>query len=163
MLWAAEHRSLVERYGIWPGLGGAESATMFDWPTPEPIRVVKRYVAALNARDAERIEALLDDHIRFVDSRGDWIEGRDNVATATRRFFDLEPNFQLHDVKIVMHAGEVLLKGRVSAQEERLTHDTLWRARTRRGKLSHWQSYGEDSPALARILMPEAVRTTEAA
>ena len=163
MLRAAEHRSLVERYGIGPGLGGAESATMFDWPTPEPIRVVKRYVAALNARDAERIEALLDDHIRFVDSRGDWIEGRDNVATATRRFFDLEPNFQLHDVKIVMHAGEVLLKGRVSAQAERRTHDTLWRARTRRGKLSHWQSYGEDSPALARILMPEAVRTTEAA
>lgn len=140
-----------------------KAKTMFDWRTPEPIRVVRRYLAAMNARDAERVESLLDERIRFVDSRGEWIEGRENVATATRRFFELEPNYNMHDMQIVMHDGDVLLKGRASASEERLTHDTLWRARTRRGKLLHWQSYGEDSLALARILMPEAVRGTEAA
>lgn len=143
-------------------MGGTESVTMFDWPTPEPIKIVRRYLAAMNARDAEQIEALLDERIRYVDSRGEWIEGRENVATATRRFFDLEPDYKLHDMKIVMHEGDVLLKGHASAREERLAHDTLWRARTRRGKLVHWQSYGEDSPALARILMPEAVRGGEA-
>lgn len=129
---------------------------MFDWNTPQPIRVVRRYLAAMNARDADKVESLLADDVRYVDSRGDWIEGRDNVAAATRRFFELEPKYNLHDMKIVMHEGEVLLKGRASAEEERLTHDTLWRARTRKNKLTHWQSYGEDSPALARILMPEA-------
>ena len=115
----------------------------------------------MNARDADKVESLLADDVRYVDSRGEWIQGRDNVAAATRRFFDLEPSYNLHDMTIVMHDGEVLLKGRASAQEERLTHDTLWRARTRKNKLTHWQSYGEDSPALARILLPEAARGTE--
>lgn len=131
---------------------------MFEWPTPEPIKVVRKYLAAMNARDADRVEALLDERIRFVDSRGEWIDGRENVATATRRFFDLEPNYKLHDMKIVMHEGDVLLRGHASACEERLSHDTLWRARTRRGKLVYWQSYGEDSPALVRLLMPEAAQ-----
>jgi len=153
-----QDRAQPRTYGIRFAAGGAESVTMFDWPTPEPIKVVRQYLAAMNARDAEQVEALLDERIRFVDSRGEWIEGRENVATATRRFFDLEPDYKLHDMKIVMHEGDVLLKGRASAREERLAHDTLWRARTRRGKLVHWQSYGEDSPALVRILMPEAVR-----
>ncbi|WP_374406097.1 nuclear transport factor 2 family protein [Pelagerythrobacter sp.] len=136
---------------------------MFHWNTPQPIRVVQRYLAAMNARDADKVESLLADDIRFVDSRGEWIDGRENVATATRRFFDLEANYAMHDMQIVMHDGDVLLKGTASADEERLTHDTLWRARTRKNKIVHWQSYGEDSPALARILMPEAVRGTEAA
>lgn len=134
---------------------------MFQWRTPEPIRVVRRYLAAMNARDAERVETLLDEHVRYVDSRGEWIQGRDNVATATRRFFALEPSYNLHDMTIVMHDGDVLLKGKASASEERLTHDTLWRARTRKGKVVHWQSYGDDSPALARILMPEVAQGAE--
>ncbi|WP_338446339.1 nuclear transport factor 2 family protein [Pelagerythrobacter marensis] len=134
---------------------------MFEWNTPEPIRVVKSYVAAMNSRDAERVDALLDEHVRYVDSRGEWIEGRENVATATRRLFELDPEYKMHDMTIVMHEGDVLLKGRTSACEERLAHDTLWRARARGGKLTHWQSYGEDSPALARILMPEAARGAE--
>ncbi|MXO67350.1 nuclear transport factor 2 family protein [Pelagerythrobacter marinus] len=134
---------------------------MFEWNTPEPVKVVKLYVDALNARDADRVDALLDEHVRYVDSRGEWIEGRRNFATATRRLFELDPDYKLHDMKIVMHEGDVLLKGRASAREERLSHDTLWRARAEGGKLTHWQSYGEDSPALARILMPEAARGAE--
>lgn len=131
---------------------------MLSFGKPRPIKVVERFVAAVNARDLKGIEALAADDMRYVDSAGGYFQGRDTVVEATRRFFEIERDYTFRDLEISMDDKDVLLRGRVTASDERLTHDTLWRARTAGDKIVHWQSYGEDSPALARILAPEKAR-----
>lgn len=129
---------------------------MFGWKTRRPVKVARKYVAAVNARDVQGVASLLADECRYVDSRGDWIDGRENVLTATRRFFELEENFRFEDTEMVLHDGDVLIRGSTSADDPRLAQDTLWRARVEDGKIAHWQSFGAGEPvALVRILMPE--------
>ena len=116
-------------------------------------KVVRRYVACLNARDSEGIAVLLHPDCRFIDSHGEWIEGRDAIIAATRRFFSLERRFRLTIDTIVEHDGEILLRGRADAEREEFRRDALWKARVEDGAIVCWQSFGPQSaPRLARIL-----------
>lgn len=126
---------------------------MFGLGRKKSVKVVDRYVSALNARDSGRIAYLLAPDCRYVDSQGDYIEGREAIVDATERFFDLEQHYRLSPTSRVERDGEVLLRGSASADDPRLSTDTLWKARVQRGKITHWQSYGPpDAPHLARII-----------
>ncbi|WP_158586768.1 nuclear transport factor 2 family protein [Aurantiacibacter zhengii] len=116
---------------------------------------MQQYIAALNARDARIIADLLADDCRLVDSAGGWIEGRDNGLASTRAFFEFDSEFHIEQEDIVLRGDEVLVRGRAKASNPQLASDRLWQARVRDGKLSYWQSFGEDALPLARILMPE--------
>ncbi len=132
---------------------------MFGFGSSTAENVIRRYVALLNARDSEGIAALLHPDCRFIDSRGEWIDGRDNVALATERFFALEPRFVLTADSVIPHKGEVLLRGTTSAERPELRTDILWRARVEQRLLILWQSYGPSSSLhLARILGGELAR-----
>lgn len=134
----------------------AEGAQMFGLQSKKSIPVTRRYIAALNARDPEAIESLLAENCRVVDSRGGWVEGRDAVMQATRRFFEIEHRFKVEESSMVMRAGDVLIRGRTRASDPRLAQDTLWLARVRDGRVTYWQSFGAGNPpALARILAPD--------
>ena len=128
---------------------------IFEFRKHPPEAVVQQYIAALNARDARIIADLLAHDCRLVDSAGGWIEGRDNALAATRAFFEFEDEFHIEQEAIALRGDEVLVRGRAKAANPQLASDKLWRARVRDGKLSYWQSYGEDALPLARILMPE--------
>lgn len=126
---------------------------MFGLGKSQSIKVVDRYVAALNARDSGKIAYLLADDVRFVDSHGEWIEGREQVIDATERFFAMEKNFHLDADSTIERNGEVLMQGSTRADDPSLRHDTLWKARVIKGKLAFWQSYGRaEAPHLTRIL-----------
>lgn len=134
---------------------------MLGWFKPKPATVARNYIDAMNARDADGVDALLADDCRFIDSRGYWLEGRANVMEATRNFFALEANFRWHDVTMVMHNGDVLMRGRATANDARLARDTLWQARVVDGKIVHWQSFGAGDPvSLIRILLPEEAQAS---
>ena len=121
---------------------------------------MRQYIAALNARDPDTIGSLLAENCRFVDSTGGWVEGRDNAMAATRAFLDFETNFRINEEDIVLRGDEVLVRGSTSAKNPQLAKDKLWRAKVEGGKLALWQSYGTESLPLARILMPDAARTS---
>lgn len=126
---------------------------MFGFGSKAAENVVRRYVVLLNARDRDGIADLLHPACRFVDSRGEWIDGRETALRATDNFFALEPRFELTIDSVVKHEGEVLLRGVTSAHRPELRTDILWRARVKEGKLILWQSYGPSSSLhLARIL-----------
>lgn len=132
---------------------------MLGWFRPKPVTVARNYIDAMNARDADGVNALLADDCRFIDSLGYWLEGRAKIMEATRNFFALEANFRWHDVTMVMHNGDVLLRGRATADNARLAQDTLWQARVIDGKITRWQSFGAGDPiSLTRILLPEEAR-----
>lgn len=126
---------------------------MFGWGKSTDGKIVRRYVAALNARDVDRVAELLHPDCRFIDSHGEWIEGRDAIIAATRRFFALEKAFRLKLDAVIEHDGEVLLRGKAEAEQPEFRRDALWKARVEGGKIIFWQSFGpQDSPRLARIL-----------
>jgi len=118
---------------------------------------VQRYIAALNACDTETIDGLLADDIRYVDSSGGWLEGRENVVSATRDFFDTGIEFRIDDAKIVLHGDEVLVRGVASARDPELATDKLWKAKVTNGKLSFWQGFGDKGVPFARMVSPEKV------
>jgi hypothetical protein len=118
--------------------------------------VVRRYVACLNARDVAGIGALLHPACRFIDSHGEWIEGRENIIAATARFFAIEPAFRLAIEAVIEHRGEILLRGKALATHEEFRRDALWLAQVEDGLVRCWQSFGpQGSPRLARILRGE--------
>lgn len=124
------------------GLGGSRAK-----------KTVRRYVVCLNARDVEGVAALLHPDCRFIDSHGEWIEGREAIIAATRRFFAIEPKFRLTLEAVVEHDGEVLLRGKTDAEHAEFRQDALWKARIEEGTIVFWQSFGpHSSPRLARIL-----------
>ena len=128
---------------------------MFDGGRKREIAIVRDMVAAMNDHDADRVASLLGDNPRFVDSHGEWLEGRDEVIEATRRFLDMDRSFKLHIEQSTHHHGDVLLRGHVTSDQPAMATDTLWRARVKRGKLVYWQSYGSpNAPHLARMLKP---------
>lgn len=126
---------------------------MFGLGNSTSKKVVRRYVACLNARDLDGIAVLLHPNCRFVDSHGEWIEGRNAIIAATRRFFSLERRFRLTLHAIVEHDGEILLRGKADAEHEEFRQDALWKARVENGAIIFWQSFGpQTAPRLARIL-----------
>ena len=129
---------------------------IFNWTAEKPVKTVKRYIDAVNSRDRHAVATLLHEQFRFVDSQGGWFEGRDCANRAFARFFDAEPNFRITPNRIVAHEGDVLIMGEVTADDERLRNNKLWRARAHDGRLERWQSFGEGEVApLAQILAPE--------
>jgi hypothetical protein len=129
---------------------------VFGLGRPSAKTIVRRYVACLNARDLPGVAALLHPQCRFIDSHGEWIEGRSNIIAATERFFAIEPAFRLRIDTLVEHEGEILLKGEASAMHDEFNKDALWRARVEDNLVVYWQSFGpQGSPHLARILRGE--------
>ncbi len=149
-------------YGI-RHANGPERAHMFGL-TPKPIRIIKRYVDAVNAGNADVVADMMSPDCRYVDSSGRWIDGRENVRLATTRFFELEKNFRIRESSMVLHDGDVLIRGTVTADDPVLAQDTLWLARVKDGKVSYWQSFGKGLPvSLTRILVPDAAQEAMAA
>jgi len=137
---------------------------MFGWMTPKPLRVVRRYVSAVNAGDADAVADMMSPSCRYVDSSGRWIDGRENVRVATTRFFEMERNFRISATSMVLHDGDVLIRGTVTADDPILAQDTLWLARVEDGRVAYWQSFGRGMPvSLTRILVPEVAQEAAAA
>jgi hypothetical protein len=126
---------------------------MFGFGRQSDKTIVRRYIACLNARNLAGIEELLHADCRFIDSHGEWIEGRQAIVAATERFFAIEPAFRLQIDTLIEHDEEILLKGKALATQEEFRKDALWRARVEDRLIILWQSFGpQGSPRLARIL-----------
>ena len=121
------------------------------------VRIVERFIDAVNRRDLDGVGAVISDDFRIVDSQGEWLEGRDEVLRAHARFFELEPNFNLSAESKVARGDEVLVKGSVTASDPSLALDTLWKARVAGDKVTYFQSFGPpEAPHLARALAGDA-------
>jgi hypothetical protein len=126
----------------------------------QKVRVVRDYIAAINARDIAAVERIFGAECRLIDSRGGWISGYGECVEATRRMLALPIEFRLEADDIVSRPPDVLVRGRMHSSDPRLALDCLWRARTDGRHLLEWQSFATgDSLPLARMLMPEVARS----
>ena len=118
-----------------------------------PEAIVRRYVGYLNGRDMDGVASLLHPRCQLIDAFGGRIEGHTNVVGATQRLFILEPKFHVRIKTLVMHEGDVLLRGHTSAERAEFQAEAMWRARVEDGLIICWQSFGpEPSARLAELL-----------
>ena len=121
----------------------------------QDVRVVRDYIAALNARDLDAVSRLVGADCTFIDSRGGSVRGHDHCIEASRRFFALDIDYELRVETIVAHPPDVLITGQMRSNETGLARDRLWRARAEGANLVEWQSFSEGRGlGVARLLMP---------
>jgi ketosteroid isomerase-like protein len=122
-----------------------------------PVRTVRRYCAACNAKDLAAMARLMAEDFCIIDSTGEAVEGRANAVEAMRRFILLAPDFHIEMTSVSSHEDQVFMRGQATCSDERLAGDVLWRAVADNHQIHEWQSYSPESggPHLTRILMPE--------
>ena len=123
------------------------------WEGRSQLRTVRRYIGAVNSRDLMSIEALLAPDVRFIDSSGEALDGRELVLAGHRAFFDWESAFRMAVERITFCKGEVLMSGQADAAEPALRRKSLWRARADGGLLTEWQTISDARPiAFSRLI-----------
>ena len=120
-----------------------------------PVRAVRQYCAACNAKDIAAIARMMAEDFRGIDSTGEAVEGRENALRAMRRFIRIAPDFHLEVTGISSHGDQVFMRGWATCSDERLASDVLRRAVADNHLIHEWQSYSPESggPHLNRILM----------
>jgi len=120
---------------------------------PDPLKVPRRFVDCVNARDLKSLRALVGEQCRIIDARGEWMEGRDTCLEALERLFDIEPAYKIH-VRSMGRAGDdVLISGSTTASDPRFAGATLWRARADGRHMHEWQRYSARPGALTCRLL----------
>ena len=108
---------------------------------PDPLKIPRRFVDCLNARDVDALSDVISDDCRIIDPRGAWVEGRDTCLQMMRALFKIDPDYRIHVNSMGRSGGNVLIAGRTTARNPRFATTTLWRARSDSRHLHEWQSY----------------------
>lgn len=121
---------------------------------PDPLKVPRRFVDCVNARDLKSLRALIGEQCRIIDPRGEWMEGRETCLEALERLFDLEPEYRIHVASMGRAGDNVLINGHTTASDPRFVGTTLWRAKADRTHVHEWQGYSARPGArMCRLLV----------
>lgn len=118
------------------------------------MKVPRRFVDCVNARDMRSLGTLLGERCRIIDSRGEWMEGRETCLEGLEKLFDIEPDYRIHIASMGRAGDDVLINGHTTGSDPRFLGTTLWRARTDGGQMREWQGYSARPGAhLCRLLV----------
>ncbi len=125
-----------------------------------PVRVARRFVAAINRHDPDQLADLMSVRHRFVDSLGSVVEDREAMRLGWRACFGMFPDYRIDIRGVATAAGTVVLTGVASGtfvggrrplSERRWSIPAAWRCRVVRGKVAEWQVFADNDP-VRRIL-----------
>jgi hypothetical protein len=116
-----------------------------------------RFVAAVNAHDADAMRELVTEDFTYIDSWREGVTGRDIVLEGTRRLFASDPGFAIEVESTSYSEPFALMRGWVnSANPEVGRRRAVWRARCEDGLIAEWQAWAEGKPPpLNRTFAPE--------
>jgi uncharacterized protein (TIGR02246 family) len=112
----------------------------------ETIAVAAAFNEAINARDLDRLAALMTDDHTFVDSAGGTVAGKAACVEAWRGFFEAFPDYR--NVFTALTADEaandadgevVTIEGHSECADPRLAGPARWTAVVRDGRVARWQ------------------------
>ncbi len=121
------------------------------------IAVVLAFLEAINARDVEKLCALMtDDHV-FVDALGNKVQGRDSMRKAWIGYFRWFPDYRVSHEEIFSDGGEIVAafgtaqgtyapKGNV-VKENHWNAPAAWRGVVRDGLIKEWRVYADNQSA----------------
>ncbi len=118
--------------------------------------LVERFVAALNAHDADALEALLTDDFTYIDSWREGITGRARVMAALRSLIMIDPDFGIEVDRMDWREPHVLMTGRVNSRQFGPGRRAVWQVTVRDGKIAEYQAWAEGGPPpMSRMLSPD--------
>ncbi|MGX7952149.1 nuclear transport factor 2 family protein [Tsuneonella sp. HG249] len=117
-----------------------------------------RFVAAVNAHDADALRGLVTEDFTSIDSWREGIVGRETAIAGARMLFAADPGLRLEVETTSFSDPYVLMRGWVeSANPEVGRRRAVWRARCEDGLIAEWQAWAEGRPPrLNRAFNPEA-------
>lgn len=122
----------------------------------EPVSVVLAFLDAINARDVDKICALMsEDHV-FVDGLGNQMGGRESMRKAWSGYFQWFPDYRVSHEEIFSQ-GEVVaafgsaegtyaVKGEL-AKENHWSVPAAWKAVVQNGLVKEWRVYADNQAA----------------
>jgi ketosteroid isomerase-like protein len=115
-----------------------------------------RFVAAVNAHDADALGALVTDDFTYIDSWREGVTGRDTVIAAARMLFASDPGFKIEVESISYSEPFALMRGWANSSNPEIgRRRAVWRARCEDGRIAEWQSWAEGGPpAMSRTYAP---------
>jgi hypothetical protein len=116
-----------------------------------------RFVAAVNAHDADAMRELVTEDFTYIDSWREGVTGRDIVLEGTRRLFASDPGFAIEVESTSYSEPFGLMRGWVySANPQVGRRRAVWRGRGEDGLIAEWQAWAEGKPPpLNRTFAPE--------
>lgn len=122
--------------------------------------LVERYVAAINAHDADAVESMLTEDFTYIDSWREGVTGRDKVMAGFRALLAIDPDFSIEVDRMDWREPHVLMTGRVNSRQFGLNRRAVWQVRVRDGKIAEYQAWAEGGPPpMSRMLAPEHARS----
>ena len=117
-----------------------------------------RFVAAVNAHDADALRNLVTEDFTYIDSWREGVSGRDRVIEGSRQLFASDPGFSIEVETASYSEPFALMRGWVnSANPEVGRRRAVWRARCEDGRIAEWQAWAEGvPPPLNRTFSPDA-------
>lgn len=121
--------------------------------------LAERFVAAVNAHDADLLAPLLTEDFVNIDSWREGVVGRDTAIAGARMLFEADPGLRLEVETIGFSDPFVLMRGWVESANPAVgRRRAVWRARCEDGLIAEWQAWAEGSPPpLNRSFNPDAV------
>ena len=135
---------------------GASAFRVYDGPMwgRGKVATARKFFAALGAGDIAACAALLADDVRYIDTRGNAIEGREACVELLRRLF-ARGEVRIAVGSIADRGGYALARGRTLLHDEMLAGEVLWRIRTQGQRIVEVEAHRPDALPTARVLMPE--------
>jgi limonene-1,2-epoxide hydrolase len=122
--------------------------------------VVERFVAAVNAHDADALEPLLTEDFTYIDSWREGVTGRATVMAALRSLLLVDPDFGIEVDHMDWREPHVLMTGRVNSRQFGPNRRAVWQVTVRDGRVAVYQAWAEGGPPpMSRMLSPEHSRS----
>ena len=113
---------------------------------------VRAFISAINTRNPMEIAALMTQDHAFVDSGGQVVRGREEIASGWADYFRMFPDYQIQLDSILADGNLVAAFGSASGTyngkrglvpENRIEMPAAWKAIVVDGKIKHWQVYAD--------------------
>jgi len=130
-----------------------------------PIDVVLRFVAAINAKDVERLVAMMTDDHRFVDSLGSEVVGAEKMRQGWQAYFRMVPDYEVEVCETFGQGDVVVLLGTargtytsdgILRSENAWNTPGAWRAVVTGTRVAEWRVYGDNEPIRQRMAADSA-------
>jgi uncharacterized protein (TIGR02246 family) len=121
----------------------------------DPIAIVHKFVAAINAHDLDALAALMSDDHTFVDAFGESWQGRSTMRRAWKGYLEWFPDYTIIVDETLVSGDTVAMFGKATgtyAVEGNLPPENhwelpaAWKGVVKDGQVSHWQVYADNQP-----------------
>src|SRR5262249_48080345 len=114
----------------------------------KPDDVVELWLAAINARDVDRLTALAADDLLFVDSLGNSLLGAATMKGAGTAYFKVCPDYWVRADRVMADGDTLLLAGEAGGTIDGVAWriPSAWKAVVSDGRIREWRVFADNKP-----------------